>query len=95
MSAGDLLREAARIVDGPRNETHGDKERSFEAIGDLWSAYLVSRREPAALIRAEDVAAMMVLLKFARSEWGQHIADHGVDAAGYAAIWGELREKVE
>lgn len=90
--AGKLLREAAEIVDGARNVTHGDKERSFQAIAKLWDAYLSSRKQPDNALTAADVAAMMVMLKFARSEHGQHIHDHGIDAAGYAAIWGELRE---
>jgi hypothetical protein len=91
--AGAILREAAAIVDGPRNQTHGDKERSFRAIARLWDAYLAARpggREQ--IVSAADTAAMMVLMKFARSLHGQHIADHAIDAAGYAAIWGGLRE---
>ncbi len=95
--AGVLLRTAAQIVDGPRNQTHGDKERSFKAIAMLWDAYLLSRpgaapMAQAGMITAADVAAMMVLLKFARSLHGEHVEDHAVDAAGYCAIWGELRE---
>jgi hypothetical protein len=91
--AGAILRDAATIVDGARNQTHGDKERSFAAIARLWDAYLVSR--PAGregVVDGADVSAMMVLLKFARSLHGEHVADHGIDAAGYAAIWAELRE---
>lgn len=90
--AGAILREAATIVDGARNVTHGDKERSFAAIASLWTAFLAARRVPGAAISPADASAMMVLLKFSRSEHGQHIADHGIDATGYAAIWGELRE---
>lgn len=91
--AGQLLRTAAGIVDGVRNVTHGDKERSFQAIAVVWNAHLDSRPLGRAVpITAADVVAMMVLMKFKRSEQGQHIEDHGVDAAGYAAIWGELRE---
>jgi len=94
--AGAILRKAAEIVDGPRNATHGDKERSFAAIAKLWDAYLEARAPHAGgdphRIAAADVCAMMVLLKFARSEHGQHVEDHGVDAAGYAAIWSEMRE---
>lgn len=91
--AGDILRGAAAIVDGDRNATHGDKERSFAAIGTLWTAYLTAKAEATVVvISAADVAAMMTLLKFARSEHGQHVPDHGVDATGYAAIWAELRE---
>lgn len=89
--AGEILHRAAHIVDGARNAVHGDKERSFEAIGGLWTAYLSARRVPSSKVTAADVGAMMVLLKFARSNHGKHVEDHGVDAAGYAAIWAELR----
>lgn len=90
--AGELLRKAASIVDGARNKTHGNKERSFKAIATLWTAYLSARKAPDSDITAADVAAMMVLLKFARSEHGEHVEDHAVDAAGYSSVWGELRE---
>lgn len=91
--AGDFLRIAAGIVDGARNTTHGDKERSFVAIADLWNAYLRARRGGITYpVQAKDVAAMMVLLKFARAEWGEFVPDHAIDAAGYSAIFGELAE---
>jgi len=93
--SGEILRTAADIVDGPRNATRGEKERSFEAVAALWTAYLKSKVPSTAgpqHVSAADVCAMMVLLKFCRSEHGQHVEDHGVDAAGYSAIWGELRE---
>ena len=91
--AGEFLREAAKIVDGARNQTHGDKERSFEAIARLWTGYLQARKNYAGcVVRAKDVAAMMVLLKFARAEWGDFVPDHAVDAAGYSASFGELAE---
>ena len=90
--AGEMLRKAADIVEGDRNRTHGDKERSFVAIASLWTTFLAARKDPTSPISAADVCAMMVLLKFARSEHGSHVRDHGIDAAGYSAIWGELRE---
>jgi hypothetical protein len=92
--AGAILREAATFTDGLRDVTHGDKERSFVAIAGLWDAYLAARpcgRE--GYMQASDVSALMVLLKFVRSQYGTHIEDHGVDACGYAAIWGQLRER--
>ena len=88
--AGSILREAADIVEGARNATHGEKERSFQGIADLWNAYLGVRRNPNASLSGHDVAVLMVLMKIARSEQGQAIRDHYVDAAGYAAIAGEL-----
>lgn len=92
--AGKLLRSAAEIVDGARNQTHGDKERSFEAIATLWGAYLSSRKDPSAALTPRDVAWMMVLMKIARSTWGDaSTSDHYIDAAGYSAIAGELSLK--
>lgn len=89
--AGDLLREAADIVEGARNAQHGEKERSFAAIAQLWTAYLASRRVGLnAPVTPADVAWMMMMLKMCRSQHGTFIRDHAVDAAGYAAIAGEL-----
>ena len=91
--AARLLREAADIVGGARNKTHGDKERSFQGIADLWNAYRANRsRLP---ITAGDVAVMMVLMKAARTAHGVPLRDHFVDMAGYAAIAGELTQMVE
>ena len=88
--AGAILREAADIVGGARNATHGDKERSFQAIAAMWTIYLANRKHPDHAIRAHDVAHMMVLLKQQRAEWGTPVRDHAVDAAGYSAIAAEI-----
>ena len=89
--AGGILREAAHVVDGNRNAVHGNKEHSFEAIAALWNVYLDQRPEgPAHRLCAPDVAWMMVLLKIARSQHGLPVRDHFLDAAGYAAIAGQL-----
>lgn len=90
MISSDILNEAAAIVAGDRNATHGDKERSFVAIAAVWTAYLAARREPCGPIRPADVAHMMVCLKQQRAEWGTPTRDHFVDQCGYAAIAGEL-----
>lgn len=86
--SASILREAADIVGGARNATHGDKERSFQAIAGLWNAYLDARKEGGP-ISARDVAWMMTMLKAARSVQGKPVRDHFVDGAGYAAIAGE------
>lgn len=90
MISADILTEAATIVAGPRNDTHGDKERSFVAIAAMWTAYIAARRDPSGPIRPADVAQMMVLLKQQRAEWGTPTMDHYVDSCGYSAIAGEL-----
>lgn len=87
---GEILEEALGIVEGARNVTHGDKERSFVAIAKLWNAYLDMRPRRHGEILASDVGQMMVLLKMARSKHGTPHRDHFVDAAGYAALAGEL-----
>lgn len=89
--AATLLTEAAQIVAGPRNTTHGDKERSFAVIAEFWNCYLAGRARGAdQRIREVDVAQMMVLMKIARSIQGEPIRDHFVDQAGYSAIAAEL-----
>lgn len=92
MKAGEILTEAAKIVEGSRQQTHGDKERSFETIASFWNVYL-SRRgiRTARLIEAADVANMMALLKMARAIEGDNThVDHFLDCAAYAALAGEL-----
>jgi hypothetical protein len=94
IAAAGILREAAGIVEGARNATHGDKERSFQAIAGMWNAYLAARKNPSALIQPVDVSNMMVVLKIGRSVQGEAVRDHYVDMAGYAAISGELQAGV-
>lgn len=91
-AAGDMLRRAAEIVDGARQEQHGDRERSFEAVAGLWNAYLAARRDDdISRLTGFDVCQMMALLKIGRSLQGDKAhADHYVDLAGYAALAGEL-----
>lgn len=84
-----VLREAEKCVCGEREQDYGTPEDSFRKIGTFWTAYL----NYAVKIDAEDVAAMMALLKIARiSENPQHM-DSWVDLAGYAACGGEIATK--
>lgn len=89
IGAYNILTEAANIVAGARNATHGEKERSFQVIADLWNAYLSGRKNQGP-ITPFDVAQFMVLLKIGRSIQGKPVRDHFVDAAGYSGIAGEL-----
>lgn len=84
-----VLSEAEKCVCGQREQDYGTPEDSFQKIGTFWTAYL----NYAVKIDAEDVAAMMALLKIARiSENLQHM-DSWVDLAGYAACGGEIAGK--
>lgn len=81
-----VLREAERCVCGKREQDYGTPEDSFQKIGTFWTAYL----NYAVKIDAEDVAAMMALLKIARiSENPQHM-DSWVDGCGYFSCGGEI-----
>lgn len=81
-----VLREAEKCVCGQREQDYGEPEDSFQKIGTFWTAHL----NYAVKIDAEDVVAMMALLKIARiSENPQHM-DNWVDLAGYAACGGEI-----
>lgn len=93
-AAHEILQEAAVIVGGDRNTTHGDKERSFQVIANLWNSYLDGRKSGGP-ISPRDVCAFMVLLKLGRSIQGTTHPDHFLDAAGYAALAGELASHEE
>ena len=84
-----VLSEAEKCVCGQREQDYGTPEDSFRKIGTFWTAYL----NYAVKIDAEDVAAMMALLKIARiSENPQHM-DSWVDGCGYFSCGGEIAGK--
>lgn len=85
MKASKALRTAAGLVDGSREKTHGDKHESFAHIARVWSAFLGVE------ITAEQVCHCMSMLKAVRSQHGTAIPDHYTDAAGYAALAGEMK----
>lgn len=95
----EILNTAATLVGGDRHKTHGSKWDNHQNIANLWTAYIrneferigVEWRDEMAFTPG-DVAAMMVLLKVARTQAGSFNLDDATDAAGYAAIMGELLE---
>jgi len=96
-SAGKILREAAELVDGPREVEHGDKRQSFDGIARAWNTYLTNKtlgQGEGGIIQPEltgyDVAQMMVLLKMTRPMFGQLSPDHAKDQCGYSGIAGML-----
>lgn len=96
MKAGEILETAAQLVDGERARLHGDKVENHNCIAGLWSAYLriTQDRRATGGVDAIDVANMMILLKVARTvSGGDHNIDNYVDAAGYAAVAGEIAER--
>lgn len=88
MKAHDLIEQAAKLVANDRDKSHGSKQPNHQNIADLWNAYLGSQlKEP---LKPSQVAALMCLLKIARTKMGTFNLDNAVDAAGYAGIMGEL-----
>ncbi|MDA1338298.1 MAG: DUF6378 domain-containing protein [bacterium] len=86
MKTFEILQQAEKLVNGDRDKTHGDKLENHKNISLLWSAYLETTITP------KDVAILMVLLKLARTKAGQFNIDDYVDACGYSAIAGELKD---
>lgn len=87
MKRTEVLNQANQIINGDREKNYGTPEDNFTKIAAMWSAYLD------APVTAEDVAAMMILLKTARVSSGQAVSDNWVDIAGYAACGGEIQTK--
>lgn len=87
--AGQLLRHAADIVDGNRNQKHGNKERSFLGIAKAW------KRIFGWDCKGSDVARAMIALKEQRMVYGDQSPEvqkeHVEDILGYWAIYYELR----
>lgn len=85
MTRREILDAARRCVCGDREQDYGSPESNFQRIADLWNAYWSTTA-----IRAQDVAAMLALLKIARIRSGNAKEDNWVDLAGYAACGGEI-----
>lgn len=79
----EVLRTAEGMVCGHREEDYGAPEDSFGRIAALWSAYLGRQ------VSGVDVAALMVLMKVARTQASPAHRDSWVDIAGYAACGAE------
>jgi len=78
-----VLAEAIDLINGEREKHYGTPAENFQAIADMWSAYLGHA------VSASDVCNMMALLKIARLRNGPH-RDSSVDGAGYLALGFEV-----
>jgi hypothetical protein len=94
-NAATICLEAARLVEGPRQVTHGDKVLHFKNIALAWNGILemrILRDGTHTPLTALDVTNMLEAMKVARRYCGKHNIDDYVDGAGYAACAGELAE---
>lgn len=90
ITAEGILRNAADLISGDRNDQHGDRSVCLSNIATLWNAFLEVRRDHGSKLTPKDVAIMMSLLKIARMESGSVNPDNAIDGAGYLALAGEL-----
>ncbi len=72
-----ILREAERLVHGPRQEAYGHPIHDFTRTGRMWGAILGIPD-----VSPEKVGLMMVALKVSR-EVNQHNDENLIDGAGY------------
>ena len=79
-----ILGEAAMLVYGDRESDYGHPRDDFSRTARLWNAWLEGR--PNRRVGADDVAAMMILLKMSR-QCHKVKRDNLVDMAGYVATW--------
>ena len=92
MERKKILEMAMKCVCGDREQDYGTPENNFKVIADFWYTYLSARCIVCDLeLGADDVAAMMALLKIARIATGHGKADNWIDLAGYAACGGEIQ----
>lgn len=76
-----ILEEAASLISGDRNASHGDYVREAHRIAEVWSVIIGHDIAP------ELVPLMMVGLKICRAtSEGRLNRDDFVDIAGYAAL---------
>jgi hypothetical protein len=74
-----ILQEAGEVITGPRRESYGSANESFERIATMWSVVL---RTP---VTGAQVGQCMIAFKLVR-EVNKHHRDNLVDIAGYTAL---------
>lgn len=74
-----ILLEAEEIINGPRRDSYGPVEESFQRVAAVWSAVLKTTITP------HQVALCMIGLKLCR-EANKPARDNLVDICGYAGL---------
>lgn len=78
--ARTVLTDAAAIVNGDREKTHGEPGKNLEAIASMWRPIFGTRVTP------EQVCLAMIALKVARAVNSPSHRDHWTDIVGYVAL---------
>lgn len=88
MTRAEILDTARQIVTHDRNVTHGEPENIHRQIVAGWAALDEARGDRPR--DASDAALYMAWLKLVRASANPQHIDSVIDAAGYAAIAGEI-----
>jgi len=92
MKASEIASSASDLVSGDRADAYGDAVEGWQRTADIWNAILRAAGHNI-IIDAHTASLMMVGLKISRCFVGPFRADNYVDAAGYAALAGEIASK--
>lgn len=77
--------EARDIIYNDREKTYGRPEKNLSLIADFWKVWIFGKTGIVIDITAEDVCAMMVMLKLARQA-NSYKRDNIVDGIGYLGL---------
>lgn len=88
MTRSEILTEADTIINGQRSIDYGDAVINIGMVAGLWTEYLGKT------VDSVDVCMMMDLLKIARVKNGKCTDDSFIDIAGYAALAGEIKARL-
>lgn len=83
----ECLDTANSIVHADRQNDYGSPEDNFKTVATYWNNYLMSCK---GVIKPEDVAVMLLLLKVARIATSPAKDDNWIDIAGYASCGCEI-----
>ena len=81
----NVFEEAAKIVNGDREQQYGKAERNFQNIADQWSLYIKQKHGIAVELTDIDIGWMMADLKKCR-QMNMPKRDNIVDAIGYIGL---------
>jgi hypothetical protein len=89
-----VLREAAALITGDRQDDYGPPAENFGRSADLLNIQFAHLLKPGAKFQPHDVAVLMIQMKLSRSVASPK-RDTFVDVAGYSALAAELSGPAE
>lgn len=89
-----ILKEAERLVNGPRQNDYGHPHDDYSKVGKIWSGILRDILKPGCEVTALQAALCMIGVKLSR-EANRHKRDNLVDAAGYAQVADMIAKRAE